>query len=130
MANGATTYTYRAGRRLALRKDPAQFVVRALPDRLTSVGIAAAERVSSASSRVRTDAASLERLMSESRRVATTHHAYYEADTGQEFLITDRIIVTFRDGVSLAQVDAFAGRYGLIKQAELAPRTYLFQLTD
>ena len=130
MANGASTYTYRAGRRLALRKDPGQFVVRALPERLKAIGVAEAERVSSSSSRVRVATAELERLMGESRRLATTHHAYYEAETGQEFLITDRVIVIFKQGVAPADIDVFAGRYALTRQAELGPRTYLFQLTD
>src|SRR5262245_11390281 len=89
------TYTYRNGRKVALDKSPDQFVVRTCPERLEEEGIDNAERVSSASSRVTTLADDLESMMSAAREVAPTHHAYYDAETGQEFLITDRVIVTF-----------------------------------
>ena len=49
-----------------------------------------AERVSSVSSRVTTFADDLESMMSVARKVAPTHHAYYDAETGQEFLIRPR----------------------------------------
>src|SRR5262249_56346441 len=89
------TYTYRSGRKVALEKSPDQFVVRATPERLEEEGIENAERVSSASSRVTTLADDLEPMMSVARGVATTHHAYYDAETGQEFLLTDRPTLTF-----------------------------------
>ena len=54
------TYTYRAGEKVPLTKEPDQFVVRALPDTLNEMGIPNAERVSSHSSRVRTSRANLE----------------------------------------------------------------------
>ncbi|MEK7281438.1 MAG: S8 family serine peptidase, partial [Chloroflexota bacterium] len=123
-------YTYRAGRKIALGKRQDQFVVRALPDRLKGIGIPDAEQVSSASARVTTRAADLEPLMDRARHMAPTHHAYYVAGTGEEFLITDRIFVTFREVLSDGQVDAFAARYGLIKKKVYTNRDYLFQLTD
>jgi subtilisin-like proprotein convertase family protein/subtilisin family serine protease len=123
-------YTYRAGQKILLEKSPDQFVVRASPERLDAAGIANAERVSSSSSRVVTRAGDLEPMMSASRHIAPTHHAYFVAGTGEEFLITDRIFVTFRDAIPDEQVDAFAGRYGLIKKAAYTDRDYLFQLTD
>ncbi len=104
--------------------------MRALPEELADVGISNAEQVSSASSRVTTRSGNLESLMSRSRHVAPTHHAYYEATTGQEFLLTDRVFVTFREPLSAEQVDEFAGRYGLIKRVAHGDRDYLFQLTD
>jgi subtilisin family serine protease len=131
MPDSQQTYTYRAGQRIALEKRPDQFVVRTLPDELMDLGFTdPAERVSSASSRVTTRATDLEPLMSRSRQLAPTHHAYYEAETGQEFLITDRLFVTFTEPLSDEQVDAFAGRYGLIRKATYGDRDYLFQLTD
>jgi len=130
MPDPQQTYTYRAGQRIVLKKRPDQFVVRTLPDELTRIGVRDAERVSSASSRVTTRATDLEPLMSRSRHLAPTHHAYYEAETGQEFLITDRVFVTFKEPLSDEQVDAFAGRYGLIREATYDDRDYLFQLTD
>jgi hypothetical protein len=131
MPDSQQTYTYRAGQRIVLEKRPDQFVVRTLPDELMDLGFTdPAERVSSASSRVTTRATDLEPLMSRSRQLAPTHHAYYEAETGQEFLITDRLFVTFTEPLSDEQVDAFAGRYGLIRKATYGDRDYLFQLTD
>jgi subtilisin-like proprotein convertase family protein/subtilisin family serine protease len=130
MAESQQTYTYRNGQKVVLEKRPDEFVVRAMPEELEKIGIPDAEQVSSASSRVTTRAADLEPLMSRSRHLAPTHHAYYVVDTGEEFLITDRIFVTFREALSDEQVDAFAGRYGLLKLAAYGERDYLFQLTD
>jgi subtilisin-like proprotein convertase family protein/subtilisin family serine protease len=124
------TYTYRAGQKLVLKKRPDQFVVRALPEKLRDMGITEAEQVSSTSSRVTTHTPELESLMSRSRALAPTHHAYYVADTGDEFLITDRIFVTFHDSMSPEQLDAFAARYSLVLREVYSDRDYLFQLTD
>jgi hypothetical protein len=82
MPDPQQTYTYRAGQRIVLEKRPDQFVVRSLPDEPTDIGIKdPAEQVSSASSRVTTRATDLEPLMSRSRQLAPTHHAYYAAST-------------------------------------------------
>ena len=124
-------YTYRGGKKLMLDKRPDQFVARALPDDLRTRGIAAdAEQVSSASSRVTASPAQLETLMAQSRALAPTHHAYTVADSGQDFLITDRVFVTFRDDLPAEEVAAFAGRYGLIQRERYSPREYLFQLSN
>lgn len=130
MTEEQQTYTYRAGKKILLEKRPDEFIVRALPDELEAIGITDAEQVSSVSSRVSTRAADLEPLMSRSRHLAPTHHAYHIVETGQEFLITDRIFVTFREPLSDEQVDSFAGRYGLLKLATYSDRDYLFQLTN
>jgi subtilisin-like proprotein convertase family protein len=130
MPDPQQTYTYRAGQKILLEKQPDQFVARALPDELTDLGIMDAEQVSSASSRVTTRATDLEPLMDRSRHLAPTHHAYYEADTGQEFLITDRVFVTFKEPLPDEEIDEFAGRYALIRKAAYSDRDYLFQLTD
>jgi len=124
------TFTYRAGEKVSLEKAPDQFVVRTLPERLEELGIDEAERVSSQSSRVTTSALDLEREMSRMRNVAPTHHAYKETATGAEFLITDRILVTFREALPAEQIDAFAARYGLFVKEAYSDRDYLFQLTD
>lgn len=130
MSKSEEFYTYRAGRKIALGKSQDQFVVRVLPERLKGIGIPDAEQVSSASSRVTTRASDLEPLMDRARHMAPTHHAYYVTGTGEEFLITDRIFVTFRQALSDDQVDAFTARYGLIKKRGYTNRGYLFQLTD
>jgi subtilisin-like proprotein convertase family protein/subtilisin family serine protease len=130
MPETAQTYTYRCGEKIVLEKRLDQFVVRALPQELKRIGITDAEQVSASSSRVTTRAIDLEPQMSRSRNVAPTHHAYYMADTHQEFLVTDRLFVTFHEPLSDDQVDVFAGRYGLVKKAAYSDREYLFQLTD
>ena len=130
MPDSEPTYTYRAGEKVALAKEPDQFVVRALPDTLREMGIPGAERLSSHSSRVRTSRANLEPMMAQMREVAPTHHAYTEAATGEEFLITDRILVTFREALTPEQLDAFAAKYGLFLKTAYSDRDYLFQLTD
>lgn len=130
MSEVGKTYTYRAGKRIELEKKTDQFIIRALPEELKSMGVSDAEQVSSSSSRVTTRTRDLEGAMKRSRAMAPTHHAYYVAATGKEFLITDRIFVTFREALPPAQVDTFAGRYALIQLEKYGDRDYLFQLTD
>jgi subtilisin-like proprotein convertase family protein len=130
MSDSLKTYTYRGGKKVELEKSPEEMVVRALPAELSDPAIRSSEQVSSASSRVITRGSELEDLMSRSRGSAPTHHAYYEADSGSEFLITDRIFVRFREAPADEELDAFAGRYGLVKTATYSDRDYLFQLTD
>lgn len=128
--NGEKTYTYRGGQKIELVKSPDEMVVRSLPGRAFEAGAVESTQVSSASTRVKTDSAELKEMMDLSRETTVTHHAYYEADTESEFLITDRIFVSFKSGVSSAQVDEFAGRYGLLKADQYGAGDFLFQLTD
>jgi len=124
------SYTYRAGKRIDLVKDLHQFVVRARPEELRAAGITAVEAVSPSSSCVTTGAGDLDVAMDRARAVATTHHAYRDAETGSEFLITDRVLVTFRAGTPRAVVDALAARYGLVVKEAYSERDFLMQLTD
>jgi hypothetical protein len=124
------TYTYRGGQKVELDKSPDQMVVRALPEQLTDPTIIGAEQVSPSSTRITTRASDLDSAMARSREIAPTHHAYSETETGAEFLITDRVFVTFKEALTDAQVDAFAGRYGLIKKETYGDKDYLFQLTN
>lgn len=125
------TYTYRGGKKLALQKRPDQFVARALPEALEAAGIAGdTEQVSPASSRVTLPARALEAGMAQARALAPTHHAYTVADSGQDFLITDRVFVTFKAPPSAEQVAEFAGRYGLLQRECYSDVDYLFQLTN
>ena len=130
MSDDTKTYTYRCGEKIALEKSPDEMVVRAMADVLGERDITTTEQVSSASTRVRTSSPQLEGLMNRSRAIAPTHHAYYEADSGAEFLITDRIFVTFRHALSDAEVDAFAARYALVKKTSYSDTEFLFQLTN
>ncbi len=130
MNDPSKTYTYRGGKKVDLEKSPDQMVVRTLPENLDDAAIITSEQVSSASTRIKTSAAELEYLMQRSRSIAPTHHAYNETESGSEFLITDRIFVTFKEAISDEQLDAFAGRYGLVKKTVYSDRDFLFQLTN
>ncbi len=123
-------YTYRGGEKLALAKAPNQFVVRVKPEQLVGLGFDQAQQVSSAASRVTVLPANLDAEMAKARALAPTHHAYQLADSGDDFLITDRIFVTFKAGTDAAIVDALAGKYGLLRREQYGDRDYLFQLTD
>lgn len=125
-----STYTYRNGRKLPLRKLPDAFVVRAKPKDLGVMGVDDAEQVSSASSRVRTRSDRLEPMMSRSRHLAPTHHAYQEAETGSDFLITDRVLVRFKRPASREDLAEFTSRYSLIQRERFTDQDFLFQLTD
>ena len=121
MPESESVYTYRGGRKLPLNKKPDQFVVRALPERLRAAGLANVtdvEQVSSASTRIETRPGELEAMMERSREIAPTHHAYTIGDSGQEFLITDRVMVNFRAPLGPEKLGAFAGKYGL-RQLEI-----------
>src|SRR5829696_7457233 len=130
MPDNQETYTYRNGEKVLLEKAPDQFVVRALPERLEALGITDAEQVSSHSSKVTTRATDLEPEMSRTRHMAPTHHAYSDASTGAEFLITDRVLVTFKEALPAEKIDTFAAHYGLFMKTAYSDRDYLFQLTD
>ena len=123
-------YTYRGGQRLPLAKKPDQFVIRALPERIAQLPSQAKEQVSSASTRVVIPPGDLDPVMDQARRIAPTHHAYQLADTEEEFLITDRVFLTFAEGVDATEVSTIAGKYGLIQLEKYSERDYLFRLTD
>lgn len=130
MSNGST-YTYRNGKRIELKKRPDQFVVRALPDELEDHNISPdAVPISSSSSRVFTRPVDLETDMSLSRHIAPTHHAYELAETGEEFLITDRVFVTFHEPPTAEELADFAGKYALVLRDSYSDQDFLFQLTD
>lgn len=126
----SNTYTYRNGQKIELDKKPDEFVVRALPDVLGANGMPNAERVSSRSSRVATTAADLEAAMARSRAIAPTHHAYTMADSGADFLVTDRVFVSFKQPAGAETVAVVAGRYALRHLTAYSPTDHLFQLTD
>jgi len=115
MTRTEITYTYRGGQRVPLIKLADQFVARALPDRLISEGIgdeADMYQVSSASTRVVVPPAELEGLMKRSRAIAPTHHAYVLEANDQNVLITDRVLVSFKQALAPDVLGTFAGKYG------------------
>ena len=130
MSDSNKTYTYRAGKKIELEKSSDQIVVRALPKHLEDTAIVSSEQVSSASTRINVSNENLEALMQRSRVNAPTHHAYYDSESGSEFLITDRIFITFAGTPTDQQIDEFSGKYGLVKKTTYSDKDYLFQLTD
>ncbi|WP_219933224.1 S8 family serine peptidase, partial [Massilia glaciei] len=99
------------------------------PDRLARLGVADAEALSPNSARVRAPAGALDAAKAGAGAHASTAPSYYTADTGEEFLATGRIFVTFRQPPSAQELDLFAGRYGLVKRQMYSEREGLFQLT-
>jgi subtilisin family serine protease len=125
-----STYTYRGGRKLPLVKSDNQLVVRLEGEALGSLKLPDGEQVSPASTRITLPPQQLEDAMRTARELAPTHHAYYEEESGQEFLITDRILVSFRDPVPDAVFDAFTARYALRVLARYSDRDFLLQLSN
>ena len=130
MAENKELYSYYAGKKVPLRKRVDQYVVRATPDRLRAASLPSGEPVSPSSVRVTTQGSRVEQEMADARRIGVTHHAYEEADTGREFLITDRVYVKFKPSTDPAQVAELANRYALVLAQRYSDREALFQLTD
>jgi subtilisin family serine protease len=122
-------YTYRDGQKIDLKKHPDQFIVRQHPDALPP-SMSAYERVSGGSVRVHCDEKKLESLMTEARILATAHHGYEQTDTGEDFLITDRIIVTFKLPPSVDELGRFLGKYALQVVDTWADNEFLLRLTN
>jgi subtilisin family serine protease len=129
MSNGAQSYTYRSGERIDLIKGEDEIVVRALPDVLESNQIMHSVQVSSASSKVPTSAGERDTLMQTASEIAPTFFDYRVADTEDEFLITDRVFVTFAANATKADIDRIAGKYGLLVREAYAEREFLFQMS-
>ncbi len=121
-------YTYRGGRKMRLRKLPDQFVVRRLPSDLP-FGLSG-EQVSGSSTRIRCAADDRDKLMADAREVAVAHHSYQMEQTGEDFLITDRVIVSFKEPPSVERLGAFTGKYGLQIVEAYSDRDFLLRLTD
>jgi len=130
MSDANKTYTYRCGEKVELEKSTDEIVVRALPEHVDDAAVVSSEQVSSASTRINVSNENLEALMERSRVIAPTHHAYYDSETGSEFLVTDRIFITFAGAPTDQQIDEFSGKYGLVKKATYSDKDYLFQLTN
>lgn len=122
-----TVYTYRGGAKLALEKTDSEFVVRATGEDVVPIGLGAGRQASTASTRLQVDPSELEAKMRVSRGIAPTHHAYREAETGADFLITDRVYVELYDG---AKVDELAAEHGLLVTERLSGNEFVLQLSD
>ena len=113
--NNETLYTYRNGKKVYLRKEPDQFVIRAKPEELENLNITKnLEKVSPSSTRVTVRKDKLDASMEKARKEAVAHHAYTEENSGDEFLITDRIMVTFKQTPDNEQLSQFIAKYALV----------------
>jgi len=131
MAKKEKLYTYRNGEKVYLDKKPDEYVARALPEKLKEMGIAdEAQQVSSASAKVKVSAGRLDEEMSKLRKNLTTHHAYTIEGEETSFLITDRIVVTFRQPVGHEYLSSFMAKYALMLKRKYSDREFLFQLTN
>jgi subtilisin-like proprotein convertase family protein/subtilisin family serine protease len=130
MAATKGVYTYRGGEKVVLSKVRDQLIARVEPDKLAAMGFQNAQQVSSASSRITVAPAKLDDVMKQLRQVAPTHHAYQVAETGEDYLISDRVFITFKSTLADQAVSEFAGKYGLLLKEKYGDRDYLFQLTD
>ena len=123
-------YTYRGGRKLPLVKSDEQMVVRLEGAELDRLNLPEGEQVSPAATRITLGPGLFEEAMRSAREHAPTHHAYYEEESGNEFLITDRIFVSFHQDISDIDLDDFAGRYALQIIERYSVRDFLFQLSN
>lgn len=127
--NPNPVYTYRKGKKVMLKKAEDEFVVRLLPRAVEKMGFQPLRQTSSASTKVRTHLEMLETDMERNRAAAPTHHAYYDEQTETPFLITDRIMVIFKEGVTSADIDQFLAKYALFILEKYSDNEYLFQVT-
>lgn len=127
-------YTYRNGNKVFLNKETDKFVVRAKSEEIEKMKaiekIEEIEAVSPASTRVTLRVGDLDTAMEEMRETNVTHHAYTRADNDAEFLVTDRILVTFRQPATDDQVNTFMAKYALLVLDKYSDRDFLFQLTN
>ncbi|WP_200977556.1 proprotein convertase P-domain-containing protein [Echinicola sp. 20G] len=131
MAKSNKLYTYRNGKKQFLHKKDDQYIVRATPKQLSRMGLNKhLEQVSSASTKVEVDPEILENEMQIVRKNAVAHHAYTREEDDSSFLITDRIIVTFKAPITHDQLSEFMAKYALLLKRKYSDLEYLFQLTD
>ncbi len=124
-------YTYRNGKKVFLNKQPDQLEIRTSPEELARIGITrGVERVSPSSTRVTVNPETLDAMMEELRKENVVHHAYTQKDTNAEFLITDRILITFKHPANQDQLNQFMAKYALLMLDQYSDTEFLFQLTD
>ncbi len=123
-------FTYRNGKKLNLKKRLDCFVIRALSKDLKDAGLPQGEQLSTASTRVIVPQDELETTMARARGIAPTHHAYQTLSSSEDFLITDRVFISFHQKISEDEMDRLAGKYGLWKIERFSSFEYLYQLSN
>ena len=127
----AKTYTYRKGKKVRLVKKSNMLVVRASPEDIKRMGFTGSmQQVSPNSTRLGVNREDLDSALDEIRKEAVAHHAYKREDNGSEFLITDRIMITFKEYPSNEVLSAFISKYVLILLTKYSNKEYLLRLTD
>ncbi|WP_395142809.1 S8 family serine peptidase, partial [Armatimonas sp.] len=111
-------------------KEDNQFIVRTDAQELERVGLHDALLLGPGISRVVTQPERFEAEMARARPLAPTHHAYREAESDQEFLITDRVYLRFKMPLGDAELAGFLGQYGLILSERYSDTEIVAQLTD
>lgn len=128
--NGDKIYTYRNGKKMYLKKEENTFVTRALPKDMERVGFKEdVEQVSSASTKVKVKKEDIDPAMDKMREEFVTHHAYNLEESDSEFLITDRIMISLKDG-SISKIDDILAKYSLIIVQKYSDLDFLLQLTN
>jgi len=124
-------YTYRRGKKVYLKKEHDQLVVRETPETMERMDFRGRlQQVSPQSTRLSVKSEDLDAIMGEVRKESVAHHAYKQESNGAEFLITDRIMVTFKEKVSNDVLTAFMAKYALILLTKYSTREFLLRLTD
>lgn len=123
-------YTYRNGEKLLLKKKEDAYVIRVKPGEAEAFSAEQTELVSSSSVRISLSSKRLNAEMKKVRKNAVAHHAYTLAETGEEFLITDRIFLSFKRSVSGKRRQELLKKYGLQLIEKITADDYLVQLTN
>lgn len=124
-------YTYRNGKKVYLKKEPDQIVVRETPEAIERMGVRGTlQQVSPHSTKVRVTSDTLIPTLEEIRNETVAHHAYKRESNDEEFLITDRILITFRQPFNDDELGKFISKYDLIVLSKYSDREYLLQLTN
>ena len=124
------TYTYFDGEKIELEKTPNTFIVRAHPEQMHALNCVPQEQLSSVSWRVCSTEATLDSDMDRVRAEdIVAHHEYVRADNGQNFFVSDRIIVSFTDHPTEADITALIQTHALELVCPLTDTDVLFRLT-
>jgi len=131
MAKETELYTYRDGKKVLLNQSDNKLSIRKKSkEELKALGYKKIERTSPSSYIVETDKKNLDAEIADLRKENVVHHAYSTADNKQEFLITDRVIVTFKQAPALDVLNKFMNEYSLVLLSKYTDKTFLFQLTS
>jgi hypothetical protein len=125
-----TTYTYQGGKKLPLSKVTTHFISRATKYDALCDTFEQLDHLSPHSWIVRTTVDRLEEDIERARQLGPAYPAYVVNDTGNHFLVTDRLFVRFRAITTEASAREFGRKYGLDVIDRLTPRDFLFRVVS